>query len=33
MKFSTKIIVMGNIEKIIQAIDIQLIQKTILICF
>lgn len=27
MKFSTKIIVMGNIEKIIQAIDIQLIQK------
>ena len=27
MKFNTKIIVMGNIEKIIQAIDIQLIQK------
>lgn len=25
--FYTKIIVMGNIEKIIQAIDIQLIQK------
>ena len=27
MKFNTKIIVMENIEKIIQAIDIQLIQK------
>lgn len=27
MKFNTKIIVMKNIEKIIQAIDIQLIQK------